>query len=265
MIANLVINLDRSPDRLAEVRDQFSHAYGSAAFTRVPGVDGKSLGPVFPSWFDAPAFASSTGRRPLPGDLGCYRSHVLAWSAVAAGEAPVGAIFEDDIELLPGFAEDLGRIAAFIADQGEGVPLVVKLYSRRVKGFVASHRLEGGLTLGRCLLGPTASAAGYALNRPAAAQLVQRLERMEIPVDHALEREWHHGVNVLCLSRPILRLASSSGSSTIGGRSDFSALKFSPLRRLPCRAFRAAEFARRAWTVMSAAGGLRPMLKPIRK
>ena len=82
-----VINLDRAPDRLARVREQLDRL--QMPFTRLPAVDARQFTPAQRALLDEATFHRRHGMTPLPGELGCYLSHIevvrhlLASSAVA--------------------------------------------------------------------------------------------------------------------------------------------------------------------------------------
>ena len=75
-----VINLDRSTERWHEIAQ--SAADIGVDVTRVPGTDGAAI-PVA-EWRDVDhdRFRRSHGRIILPGEYGCYRSHLAALQAV---------------------------------------------------------------------------------------------------------------------------------------------------------------------------------------
>lgn len=78
----VLINLDRSVDRLVHMKAQFERA--DIAFERSQAVDGANLpGSVKPYFCDAAGITVSTLR---PGEIGCYASHLCVWQRVAEGK-----------------------------------------------------------------------------------------------------------------------------------------------------------------------------------
>jgi glycosyl transferase family 25 len=80
-IPAIVINLDRSLDRLAHIKAEFARA--GMAFERFSAVDGCEL----PAGVK-PYFCDATGRLVSPltaGEIGCYASHLAIWQRIAAG------------------------------------------------------------------------------------------------------------------------------------------------------------------------------------
>ncbi len=73
-VAAWVINLDRAPDRLARVSARLQ-ALG-LPFTRLPAVDARQLLPEQQAALDTAGHERRHGKTPVPGELGCYLSHV---------------------------------------------------------------------------------------------------------------------------------------------------------------------------------------------
>jgi glycosyl transferase, family 25 len=88
-----LINLDRCTERLAWIADQF--AFLGIAFERIPAVDGSAM--------SSTAREAFTRERPstdwLPGQIGCFLSHLHAWQLAANGSDQIISIFEDDIHI----------------------------------------------------------------------------------------------------------------------------------------------------------------------
>ncbi|WP_348645467.1 glycosyltransferase family 25 protein [Mesorhizobium sp. WSM4303] len=168
----LVINLDRSRDRLAHVSAEFARI--GVAFERVTAVDAR----------DRPDLAEMPQRkkhlRMADGEIACLLSHRQCWSMIAAGDDAYGAIFEDDIV----FADKAGPLLA-----GAGwIPAdadIVKLetfFNRTVisrKGVACGH----GFSASR-LHAVHIGTAGYIVSRQAARDLIEATNEIAIPVDH---------------------------------------------------------------------------------
>ena len=101
-MANFLINLDRSPERLAHVDKQFNGL--GIVYTRVAAIDGSRL---------STAERADAGPRMSSGEVGCFLSHRLVWERIADCPEPFAAVFEDDIHLaptLPDFLSDWGWV-----------------------------------------------------------------------------------------------------------------------------------------------------------
>lgn len=177
-----LINLDRSEDRLAHMRAALGRA--GVAFERVAAVDGKALGEeALEDFRRARKAAKPEGW--LPGEIGCFLSHLEAWRRIAAGPEPHAAVFEDDLHV----AADLGRLL----DAPGWIPPdadVVRLEANRPMRLACGRPIAAapGRALYRALSGSPGSAA-YVLARRAAAWLAES------------EPALHTGVDV-CLFKP---------------------------------------------------------------
>jgi glycosyl transferase family 25 len=91
-----VINLDRTPERLAFMRAQADRL--GLEFKRIPAVEGAR---GLPGWL-APYFKAETGNaRPSmsDGEIGCYASHLLTFATMIEQGIEVAIVLEDDVTL----------------------------------------------------------------------------------------------------------------------------------------------------------------------
>ena len=101
-----VINLDRSPERLALMQAQ-AGALG-LSFERVPGVDGTK---ALPAWVIT-QFLSELGQEPTAlsrGEVGCYASHLRVMSKIIDHRLEAAIVLEDDALLDESFARNAER------------------------------------------------------------------------------------------------------------------------------------------------------------
>ena len=87
----LVINLDRSPDRLAHITAEFARI--GVAFERIVAIDARD----HPDLVLQPQHAMYAIRHLSRSEIACMHSHRACWSIIARDDAPYGAIFEDDM------------------------------------------------------------------------------------------------------------------------------------------------------------------------
>lgn len=93
-LASFVINLDRSPDRMAQTSALLNGI--DLPFTRIAAVDGANCNT------ELAQNALATMGRPLSsGEVGCFLSHRHAAEAFLASDAELGLVFEDDVDLTP--------------------------------------------------------------------------------------------------------------------------------------------------------------------
>jgi glycosyl transferase family 25 len=229
-----VINLDRSPERLAAV--EASAARHAIAFTRIAAVDGRTLTIAGHPGVDVARFETVNGRSLVAGEVGCYLSHVKALEAFLADGREIGLICEDDVDFTSETPAFMGRLA------GASDWDVVKLFNFRYRGFVPHHRLSDEWTLGRCLHGPSGSSASYAVTRNGARRLIDNLLPMIVPYDVALERGWKGDHRFYTTSRPVIGLQPVETSTIVG---QGGLIKYPFYRRSGTLAFRASEYVRR--------------------
>lgn len=230
------INLDRSVDRWNALSRQ-AQTLG-LPLMRIPGVDGTKTPPQERVECDAQAFQRNNGRTILPGEYGCYRSHLKALSAFLETGEPAGVIVEDDIVLS---ADLLLRAAAAV----EALPDAdaIKLFNHRLVGFRSVATSKAGDEIGRASHGPQGSAACYVVTRAGAQKLLEALRTMDYPWDVALERGWACRTRIYTTRRDVA--APARDSTTIATRSAYRASKFPWWKRLKTYAIRIAETARR--------------------
>lgn len=112
-----LINLDGSGDRLRSASRQLDDA--GMVFERVPAFDGRALRvDEFPGY--DPAGAMTYMGRPLRGgEIGCYLSHLDCTRRFLDSGADHGLVFEDDMRLMPGFAEGLGILSDWLTQHDD--------------------------------------------------------------------------------------------------------------------------------------------------
>ena len=176
MIA-VLINLDRSPERLA-----FFTAQAGAArltFERLRAVDGRDLSPADLAAVVTPRFDFY----PInAGETGLFLSHRAAWQRIVDHGGPYGAVFEDDAVLAASLGDMLARLEAARPDAD-----VIKLETTRRSVVLAEAvaTLPSGHAL-RPLLTWHGGTAGYVVSRSGAQQLLQATHLLADPVDQVL-------------------------------------------------------------------------------
>jgi glycosyl transferase family 25 len=215
----LLINLDRSKDRLAAV--EASAAGLGLRITRVPAIDGSTLTAEQRSLIDEARFHQICGKTVLTAEIGCYLSHLRAIRHIAEGEDEIGVVLEDDVQFTADFSAVIDELACIKGWD------VVKLVNHRTTAFLRRLPLGNGYALGRCIHGSLGSAAAYAVRRDAARRLVTSLRPMVMQFDVELERGWAHGTALFTLDKPLVKLTRAP--SVIEG-SGLRRIKF-PLRR----------------------------------
>jgi glycosyl transferase family 25 len=232
------INLARASNRWQRLSDQ-AVQFGLDV-TRVPAVDGNKVAEHERVDFYPRRFDQHNGRRLLPGEYGCYRSHLLALEQFVATGDEIALIVEDDIDLN---AQLIQRaIAALKAIPGAGL---VKLANHRMVGFRPLAETSEKDVVGRCLHGPQGSAACYIVTRAAAEKLLVTLKPMLLPYDVALERGWATGVATYTTQENLVEFSPFRSETAIGKRSTYRAAKKHFLLRASAHWFRTHDQIRR--------------------
>lgn len=218
-----LINLDRSPGRLAFMAEQFERM--NLPYIRIPAVDGLALGD------DVLA-----RHRMRAGIAACFLSHRSAWEAFLHSGEEFAAVFEDDAWLSPAARQ-------FLAGE-DWIPAgadIVKLETTGTKAAVANDPI---------VLGPTRSlrrlhslhegGACYVLSRAAAARLIAISEHFALPLDIFLfGRPVIEDMNVYQMIPAPVRQKSTVETEAVGEfHSTIDLYRFSELRPRQARSLR---------------------------
>ena len=226
-----LINLDRSPERLANVSARLT-ALG-LAFERVPAVDGMTLSEA--------EFARQTREnryyKPLRrGEVGCYLSHLEAMRRFVATGREYALILEDDVVLpdrLPCLLNDAIGLRRRSVDARLAWD-VLKLANKRrrhidLAPLGADHRLvEYGPSV------PTTTAAAV-WTRDGAIRWIQGSNGVARPIDCDLQHPWEYG---LCI-RSIHPVPVAAGTESTMGSKDHATR--APWRKLAYEASRLVQ------------------------
>jgi glycosyl transferase family 25 len=201
----LIINLDRSTDRLAQMRAQTDGL--GLSFERFPAVDGTNIPTDL-----APYFCDASGRivSPLgPGEIGCYASHLALWRHLVASAMPAALVCEDDA-VLP---DDLAEI---VRDLLAALPVgwdMVHLCKATDRGFSTLASLGAGRSLIRFSRVPTTTVACL-ISRAGAAKMLNPVCPRMWCVDQDLRWPWRFGLDIYGIDPP--PIMPRVGQSTIG-------------------------------------------------
>lgn len=216
---------------IARARERMEAQQGQANalhldFRPVQGVDGKTVPPVQWEGFSRVRSRLRAGRDILPGEYGCYRSHVAALSAFVASGEPYATIVEDDVVFVEGLEERLLAIARTMPADA-----IVKVTNHRHRGFRRKFTTALGDAVGRCHFGPQGSSACYVVSRQGAMRFLERASVMTQPYDKALECGWGYGTRVYVTGKDFMPYGLPD--SLVGTRDDYRSSKHARLKRLP--------------------------------
>lgn len=216
----LLINLPRSTERLARMQERLQ-ALG-LGYEILEAVDGRARWDELLPTVDVRAFERHVGRDVLPGEIGCYHSHLQAWQRFLASEAQFLLVLEDDMVFHDDFADAL-RIAL----QGAAHWDMLKLAKIRAKqpvcqGLLGPYRLNA-------YIGPATGTGAYLVQRQVTQHLMARFLPIRAPIDRELELVHKHNYRYFGLE-PYPSQPEDDGNSTITG-TRFSGVKRYPLSR----------------------------------
>lgn len=169
----LVINLDRSADRLKHMQRMFDAA--GQVFERFPAIDGSQIAESTMERINA----RNRWVRPLVrAEIGCLLSHRACWEIIAAGPDSFGVIFEDDMLVTSGIGPALNT-----ARWPAGTDFI-KLETRNRAVVVSSRFIPAapGYELAR-LFSFHDGLGGYALSQRCARWLHDCTSDLVAPVD----------------------------------------------------------------------------------
>lgn len=188
-IITLLINLDRSKDRLLKTGTKLTEL--GIQWERLPAVDGWAEQTETATFIDEKSFHQRHGKPPLPGEIGCYLSHINAMQRFINTSNEYALILEDDVELGPDLPLVLSQVIAHenrwdlikLSGIHSGTPLkVLRLEQAPYSIAVATTSYTG--------------ASCYLVNKRAAKTMVETLLPMQLPYDLAYDRAWITGLKV---------------------------------------------------------------------
>lgn len=207
MIDCYVINLDSAKERWDSVVR--SPGLSSLNIIRVPAVIGKEIPLPHPE-FSPRSYFFFYGRKPSPGAIGCYFSHLKTLRAFLASGKEYAIIAEDDIDAPPELPELLNEILRY-SDSWD----LVRLVGFRQKNSIPFADLGKGYKLVSELENSTSSAC-YLINRRAAERVLRKLVPMWTNFDIALFHGPPIGIREVAVCPYPVRLTELSFQSNIG-------------------------------------------------
>jgi glycosyl transferase family 25 len=239
-----LINLDRSTTR-REAMEARLEVLG-LPYTRFAAIDGRAEWDRLVSDVDLPAFRRNVGRDVLPGEIGCYASHLGVWQALLDSPHEVALILEDDVVFHDDFLAALDLVLARQAGWD-----MVKLNKIRAKHPV--RRRDLGRYWLNAYIGAFTGMGAYLITRDFAKAQMPSLHPIRRPFDHALDRFdartfRHYGLE------PFPSHVDDGNQSTITGTGFAAVRKFPWYARLPVYGQRLGRLWKKAFAIMGSRG-----------
>jgi glycosyl transferase, family 25 len=208
MLRVFLINLDRSPERLAFMQSQADRI--GLAFERFPAVDGRNLPQHLRPQFPASRLA--------PGEIGCYASHLLLYERIVREEWPYAMIVEDDVQLSP----DLLASALAATDAAPPGWDYIHFSGATKRAVLSLASLPNGRHLVRHSRLPMNTGA-YLISRQGAGKLLAPSPRVR-PIDQEFRHAWLRDIDVLGV-HPSPVIWNNAWPTTIAGTSRTEAIR----------------------------------------
>lgn len=206
-LQTIVISLLRSPQRREKAQAELAKTTLDWSF--LDAVDGSKLQSPPPE-YRVRKVKRLLGFEMTPNEIGCFLSHKQAWHACVKANQPT-LIFEDDFILQPHFEKALELLLTEFHDW----QLI------RLQGLAATQhdivKTMGEMSIVKNHEDPLGATA-YIVKPAAARVLIEHARDIYEPLDHFLEHEKKHGIEMLALKPYPVDI--SRVQSTISDRPD---------------------------------------------
>jgi len=198
-----LINLDRSPDRLAFMATQIKEI--GFQLHRISAVDGRrltaeALSELIP--------AERLWKAPItPTEVGCFLSHKKCLEAIADGQDQYGLILEDDVSF--------SKRAISLLQETSWIPAgtdIIKLETQCKKILLGELIPCVGTQFSlRKLKSTHILAAAYIVSKDGAKRILEEMSEVTAPVDHFLFNREYGILNKLSVYQCIPAICSQAG------------------------------------------------------
>lgn len=248
----VLINLPRSQDRREAMQQRLAEL--GLTYSLFAAVDGRAEQARLFRQVDVPAFQRHVGRDVLPGEIGCYLSHITVWQQFLDSGEAVLLVLEDDVVFGADFLDAL-REALRVRAHWD----LLKLNKIRAKqpisqGRVGPYRLNA-------YLGTATGLGAYLIQRETAQRLLPAMLPITRPIDHELDRIHVHRLRYFGLE-PFPSQVRDGNQSTITGQAFSAVKKHAWHARLPVHRLRWRNFWGRCFYLLNT-GRLLPRNHPL--
>ena len=220
-----IINLDRSPDRLAYIRRQFSKI--QLPFFRISATDGAKLSPNKLLKFRHESKLSLTHYSLLSdGEIGCSLSQKEAWKRISEEECRAAVVLEDDVKISDDFVSVIHTLYEHMDEN-----IIIDLKGK--KGFIELKRCHfpNNISLVHYSTPPLGT-QGAIIGKNAAINLCEKVTGFKAPIDNLMQQTYKHGIEIWSLDRGcILHDTEGSGGVSIARKKGFLKKTFKEIMR----------------------------------
>lgn len=207
----LVLNLDRSPNRLAAMTSQLNRL--GLHWERLAAIDGTIIAGNTAAY----GYSESLNRMQFPrilnaGEIGCFATHRRAWQYILEKGWAGAVILEDDVTLSP----ELPAAIAALENAMEQWD-AVKFMSCGRKTIRHSPIDKAGRWALGCYFKTPILAGAQALTANAAKKLLHATQEFGRPVDVVLQWWWETGVRFQALKPDLATHGGFSSDINFGG------------------------------------------------
>lgn len=197
MLPVFVINLDRSPQRMAKIAATLDRL--GVPFERIAAVDGAD-----PDQLRGLPVVTRFGRTPLrTGEIGCFASHHGIWRRMVEAGPPVAVVLEDDAAPSDDFPGILAALERADVD-------FVRLAKIQPKDGLFYGTLAGRRVVEAASFAKIGGTGAYVLSRDAARRFAEAAAATgwSMPVDDYIDQAWLHGVRTFEFAPPVVALGA---------------------------------------------------------
>jgi glycosyl transferase family 25 len=237
-----VISLAGAHERRAAITKQLEKlGLAFEFFDACTGADGYQ--PFFDG-YTAATYRIHSRRDALPGEIGCYASHLSLWQRCAQAGRPM-VIIEDDAILTDQLPVALEATEKIITTCGFIRLEPNKQSSRRPRRYMPVGKVDEFEVnyIARVALCGT----GYAVSPAAAEQLAKHSKVLLAPVDRYLQRAWSHRQPLYLLSPPVVLRQQGVFTSSIKTGEGAAGKLLTPGLLLRIATIKGAYFFKRVW------------------
>ena len=219
----VLINLPRSQQRREQMQQRLADL--GLVYTLFPAIDGQAEKDRLYQQLDVDAFQRNVGRDVMPGEIGCYHSHIEVWRRFLESPDQVLLVLEDDVVFGSDFMAAI-REAMRTRSHWDFLKLnKIRAQQPICQGRVGPFRLNA-------YLGTATGLGAYLIQRETARRLLPSMLPITRPIDHELDRIHVHDFRHFGLE-PFPSHVQDHNQSTITGHSFSAVRKHSWHQRLP--------------------------------